>query len=138
MLGRVSSSDTLRSRHSFPNSATPDTIEGRRDALKVFLLWSIDRDLTDPAAITKPILENYQRHLWHWRKKGGMPLGVSTQRARLGTLKDYFAWLTKRNILTANPASELELPCQERHLPKQALGLRETRALLAVPNVLDP
>ena len=34
---------------------TPDTIEGRRDALKVFLIWSIDRDLTQPAAITKPI-----------------------------------------------------------------------------------
>ena len=32
-------------------------------------------------------------HLWHWRKKNGMPLGVSTQRARLGTLKDFFAWL---------------------------------------------
>ena len=117
---------------------TPDTIEGRRDALKVFLLWSIDRDMTHPAAITKPILESYQRHLWHWRKKNGMPLGVSTQRARLGTLKDYFAWLTKRNILTANPASELELPRQEKHLPKQALGLRETQALLAVPNILDP
>ncbi len=35
-------------------SLTIATIEGRRDALKVFLLWSIDRDLTHPAAITKP------------------------------------------------------------------------------------
>ncbi len=117
---------------------TPDTIEGRRDSLKVFLLWSGDRELTSPAAITKPILESYQRHLWHWRKKNGHPLGVSTQRARLGTLKSYFAWLAKQNILAANPASELELPRQERHLPKQALGIRETRALLAVPNIHDP
>ena len=38
---------------------TPDTIEGRRDALKVFLLWAQERDLTSPAAITKAILESY-------------------------------------------------------------------------------
>jgi integrase/recombinase XerD len=117
---------------------TPDSIEGRRDSLKVFLLWSIERDLTLPAAITKPILESYQRHLWHWRKKNGNPLGVSTQRARLGTLKSFFAWLTKQNLLIANPASELELPRQEKHLPKQALGLGETRAVLAIPNISDP
>jgi len=69
---------------------TPDTIEGRRDALKVFLLWAQERDLTQPAAITKAILESYQRHLWRWRKKNGMPLGISTQRSRLGALKDLF------------------------------------------------
>jgi site-specific recombinase XerC len=28
----------------------------------------------------------------------------------MSTLKDYFAWLTRQNLLTANPASELELP----------------------------
>ena len=40
--------------HLAVRNYTPDTIEGRRDALKVFLLWSIDRDITHPAAITKP------------------------------------------------------------------------------------
>jgi integrase/recombinase XerD len=102
---------------------TPDSIEGRRDSLKVFIIWSIERDLTLPAAISKPILESYQRHLWHWRKKNGNPLGVSTQRARLGTLQSFFTWLTKQNLRIVNPASDLELPRQEKHLPKQALGL---------------
>ena len=36
------------------------------------------------------------------------------------------------------PSQRAELPRQEKHLPKQALGLRETQALLAVPNILDP
>ncbi|MCB1133313.1 MAG: site-specific integrase, partial [Verrucomicrobiae bacterium] len=98
---------------------TPDTIEGRRDALKVFLLWTGERDLTNPAAITKPILESYQRHLWRWRKKNGKPLGISTQRGRLGTLKDFFSWLAKQNAIPANPASELELPRPEKRLPKE-------------------
>jgi len=59
---------------------TPDTIEGRRDALKGFLLWAHERELLGPDSITKPILESYQRHLWRYRKKNGKPLGISTQR----------------------------------------------------------
>jgi integrase/recombinase XerD len=117
---------------------TADTIEGRRDDLKVFLLWAQERDLTNSAAITKPILESYQRHLWRWRKKNGKPLGISTQRSRLGTLKDYFSWLTKRNLITANPASELELPRQEKRLPKEPLGLHQIKSILAVPDISDP
>jgi integrase/recombinase XerD len=117
---------------------TPDTIEGRRDALKVFLLWAHERELIIPTSITKPILESYQRHLWRWRKKNGMPLGISTQRGRLGTLKDYFAWLTKQNLIPANPASEIEMPRPEKRLPKEALGLQQIAAVLNIPDIHDP
>ena len=116
---------------------TADTIEGRRDALKVFLLWAQERELTDPTSITKAILESYQRHLWRWRKQNGKPLGISTQRSRLSTLKDYFAWLTKKNLIPANPASELELPRQEKRLPVQALTLSQVKAVLNVPDSTD-
>lgn len=117
---------------------TASTIEGRRDALKVFLLWTEERELLQPSEITKPILESYQRHLWRWRKQNGKPLGISTQRSRLSTLKDYFAWLTRQNILQANPASEIELPRQEKRLPTEALGLLEMSGILNVPDIADP
>lgn len=115
-----------------------DTIEGRRDALKVFLNWAGERDLTSPQQITKPILESYQRHLWRWKKKNGKPLGVSTQRSRLMTVKDYFAWLTKKDYLPANPASEIELPRAEKRLPKEALSQSQINAVLGVPDLDDP
>jgi len=117
---------------------TPDTIEGRRDALKVFLLWAHERELILPAAITKAILESYQRHLWRWRKKNGMPLGISTQRGRLGTLRDFFSWLTKQNLIPANPASELEMPRQEKRLPREALGIQQIAAVINIPDTRDP
>lgn len=117
---------------------TADTIEGRKDALKVFLLWANDRDLTAPAAITKPILESYQRHLWRWRKTNGKPLGISTQRSRLGTVKDFFAYLVKSNHIPANPASELEMPRPEKRLPKEPLGLHQIESVIAVPDTTDP
>lgn len=114
-----------------------DTIEGRRDALKVFILWAHDRELRDPAGITKLMLESYQRHLWRYRKANGKPLGISTQRSRLGTLKDYFAWLTRRNTIPANPASEIEMPRPEKRLPSECLGLEQMKSVLNVPDVRD-
>jgi integrase/recombinase XerD len=116
---------------------TADTIEGRRDALKVFVLWARERELRDPRSISKLVLESYQRHLWRYRKNNGRALGVATQRGRLSTLKDYFAWLTRQNTLAANPASELELPRAEKRLPVEALSVEQMRALLNVPDVSD-
>ena len=37
-------------------------------------------------SVTKPILESYQRWLWRYRKKNGKPLGISTQRSKLGAV----------------------------------------------------
>mgnify|MGYP000654552256 CR=1 FL=1 len=117
---------------------TPDTIEGRRDSLKTFVLWAHDRDLVTPESVSKTMLESYQRHLWRWRKPNGKPLGISTQRQRLSTLKDFFAYLTKQNHIPANPASEIELPRQEKRLPQEALSLQQVRAVLNVPDIRDP
>jgi len=125
--------DQLRARNY-----AEGTLEGRRDALKVFLAWASERDLKHAAHITRPILEAYQRALWRSTKANGQRLGWSTQRTRLGVLKDFFRWLTKQNVIMHNPASELELPRMEKRLPTAALTLTQVAALLAVPNVTDP
>jgi integrase/recombinase XerD len=62
---------------------SPRTIHGRRTYLKYFALWAIERGLTRPDEITKPILERYQRHLFHHRKTTGEPMSVRGQHARL-------------------------------------------------------
>ena len=90
------------------------------------------------AQVTRPILEAYQRALWRSTKANGQRVGWSTQRTRLGVLKDFFRWLTKQNVILHNPASELELPRMEKRLPTAALTLTQVEALLAVPNVADP
>lgn len=116
----------------------PGTIEGRRDAIKVFLNWCADRDLSRASQITRPILEAHQRWLWKYTKADGKRLGWSTQRSRVSTLKDWFRWMTKQNVLIHNPASEIELPRMEKRLPGAALTPAQIEALLAVPNVADP
>ncbi|MDD9923656.1 MAG: site-specific tyrosine recombinase XerC [Boseongicola sp.] len=123
----------LRVRHF-----TESTVVGRQESLRVFLVWAQERELTQPQEITKPILESYQRHLWRYRKKNGKPLGVSTQRGRLGAVKDYFSWLCRQNVLVANPASDLEMPRPQHRLPEQALSENEIESLMNVPDIGDP
>jgi len=114
------------------------TIEGRTDALKMFLAWASERDLKQASQITRPILEAYQRWLWRYIGRTGKPLGWTTQRAKLGTVKDWFRWMTRQNVILHNPASEIEMPRPEKRLPKEVLNLTEVERLLAIPDTTDP
>jgi len=114
------------------------TIETRGFDLNAFLSWAAERDLIGAGQITRLILEAYQRWLWRYQRPGGRRLGWSTQRAKLGALKQWFQWMTRQNVILHNPASELELPRPEKRLPQQALTRVEVERLLNVPDLSDP
>ena len=114
------------------------TREGRHTALRHFLAWAAERDITRAGEVTRLVLEAYQRWLWKLVRPGGRRLGWSSQRNRLTVLRDWFRWLTRQNVILHNPASELELPRPEKRLPTGALTVTQVDALLAIPNVLDP
>lgn len=116
---------------------SPETLDHRRDDLERFFGWAIERDLNEPEAITLPILEAYQRHVSRYRKENGKPLANRTQRKRLAAVQDYFRYLVRQGILTANPASELILPKNETRLPEQALTLAQVDDLMNVPDTGD-
>jgi len=111
-----------------------DTIDRREIALRRFIEWCDERGLHAPQDITKPILERYQRHLYYYRKSNGKPLALSTQHSFLAPLKTFFKWLTQENHLLYNPASELMLPKQPKHLPKEILSVEEVEQILAQPD----
>jgi len=117
---------------------SPTTVRGCYLDLRVFLTWAEERGLVEPERVTQPILESYQRWLWLYRKKNGKPLGVSSQRARLWVVRRLFAWLCRRHILWANPASEIEVPRGEKRLPIEGLSVAEVEEVLAQPNIGDP
>tara|TARA_B100001971_G_scaffold204780_1_gene221341 strand:+ start:1898 stop:2800 length:903 start_codon:yes stop_codon:yes gene_type:complete len=116
----------------------PRTIEARGKDLQAFFQWCQERELVRADAITKPILEAYQRHLYRHRKANGKPLGFTTQQSRLISIKAYFKWLTRQNHIPSNPASELELPRTERRLPMTPLTIREVETILIQPDLSDP
>jgi integrase/recombinase XerD len=113
-----------------------DTVRARRIALRRFIAWCNERGVADPREITKPIIERYQRHLFYYRKPDGAPLTTGTQHSCLAPLKSFFKWLARENHILYNPASELQLPRQPKHLPRTILSVAEVEAILmeAVPD----
>ncbi len=118
------------------------TVENREVYLRFFIEWCGDRGIVRPHEVTKPVLERYQRHLFHMRQTGGVnrgkPLSFRAQHSRLVPVRMYFKWLTRQNVLLWNPASELELPRLERRLPRFVLTAAEAETVLAQPDVSEP
>lgn len=117
---------------------SPRTVENRKVCLRYFLAWCEERDLKRPQAITKPILERYQRHLYYYRKANGEPLSFRSQAMRLIPVRAFFKWLARENYILYNPASELALPRAEKRLPKAVLSAEEAETVLAQPEVTKP
>jgi len=106
------------------------TVQNRESYLRYFISWCDERGLNRPNEITKPILENYQRYLYHYRKKNGEPLSVMSQQGRITPIRALFKWLARNNHLLYNPASDLELPRAEKRLPKAVLTESEAETIL--------
>jgi integrase/recombinase XerD len=101
-----------------------------------FIAWCRERGVERPSEVTRPVLESYQRTLFHYRKaKTGDPLSLRTQNRRVWPLCTFFRWLTKNNFLLQNPAVDIVLPKRERRLPRCVLTASEAEKVLAVPDV---
>ena len=67
--------------HQLEKHYSPRTVANRETYLRYFVGWADERGLKYPQEITKPILEAYQRYLFHHRKQDGQPF-VCAQPAR--------------------------------------------------------
>jgi integrase/recombinase XerD len=110
---------------------SPRTIAHQRFAIGRFIAWCEARGLDRPQDVTRPILERYQRHVFHHRKRNGQPLTVTAQLGLLLPLQAWFKWMTKQNHLLYNPAADLDLPRKPKALPKGLLTVAEVETVLA-------
>ncbi len=113
------------------------TVKGRRVHIGSFLDWCAERGISEPVEVTRTVLEAYQRHVFHYRKKNGEPLGFTGQHDRLVPLRVWFRWMAKHHHILHNPASELELPRLGMRLPKAVLTAAEAEQVIAQTNVHD-
>jgi integrase/recombinase XerD len=113
-------------------------VYGRAKELMRFVLWCEERGLRRPAEVTKPILERYQRWLFHYRKRNGHPLGASTQYGAIVVVRGYFRWLARENLVLSNPAADLVLPRLGKRLPQAILSPAEVELVLNQPDVKTP
>ena len=114
------------------------TVRNRQVHIGFFLQWCKERGLTEPVEITRPVLERYQRHLFHYRKKNGEPLSFRSQHSCLVPLRVWFRWMTRQNHILHNPASELELPRLGRALPKNIFSVQEVERIMQLCEIEEP
>jgi integrase/recombinase XerD len=123
---------------------SPETVRGRRIALRQFIAWADARGLSEPGEVTNRILALYQRHLFARRtgrtrgEADGAPLTLGTQFGYLMALRGWFRWLAAEAAIPADPAAGLALPRLPRHLPRALLGVAETEAVLAAADPSTP
>lgn len=117
---------------------SPTTIEGRTKYLGYFTTWAEERGITQPTEVSRPVLQRYQRHLFHRRKSDGNPLTFQTQLAALIAIRGLFGWLVRESRILYNPASDLDLPRIEHRLPRAVLTAAEAEVVLAQPDLTDP
>lgn len=122
-----------RSVHNF----SQETNRRHDSNIRRFVHWCEERGLDDPRNVTKPILEQYKKHLYYHRKTNGEPMSVNGQITILGSLKTWFKWLTRENHLLYNPASELEVPKKNQQLPRHLLSIDDIKTLMNVPDVTE-
>ncbi len=134
--------DALAARfleHLSARGYSPSGVESHHWALKQFVSWADSRGLSRPEPFTRPLLEQYQLFLFHYRSpRTQQPLATNSQLARLGCVRRFFAWLCRSGVLAANPAADLDLPRkQARNLPK-SLSEPEITRLLELPDLSSP
>ena len=110
-----------------------NTLHRRESDIRRFVGWCDERSLNHPNQITKPILERYQRYLFHYRQADNKPLSASTQNLYITSIKQFFKYLTQQNYLLYNPASELQVIKQPSRLPV-VLSEQEIESLMQQPN----
>jgi integrase/recombinase XerD len=124
--------DWMRSRNY-----SEATVANRTAYLRRFATWCADRGVTQPREVTRPILERYQRHLFHYRRPNGQPISFRSQGVQITAVRMFFRFLTRNSHVLYNPGADLELPKAEIRLPRAVLTASEAEQVLAQPDLSD-
>ena len=132
------------------NYAGP-TIETQRMLMRWFAAYAEERGVLHLRAVTRSLVERYQKHLYTLRVRiGGGPrcyergvgtlraLSIAGQHGRLWAVVRFFRWCVRAGHLEHSPAGCIELPRLPKKLPKPALTVAEVERIVAMPNLDTP
>lgn len=120
-----------------------ETLKHYRNILLELVAFCALRDVVDVRQVSRQVLEQYQRHLFHRRREQGPDAGehltLATQRTRITVVRTFFRFLVRQGVLESNPAADLDMPPIEQKLwHKRGLTLEEAEHVLLQPLVHTP
>jgi len=111
------------------------TIDEYARYIKYFAEWIYNKsDKRHPKDVTKEDIYQFQTHLFNYKTQKGAHLVLATQGKRLRAIKSFFRFLSKRDLILYDPTTGLELPKEEKSLPRGILTRHEVRKLLNKPD----
>ena len=117
----------------------PDTLDRAAYSLRKFSAWCEERGIFRPSEVTRPILERYQRYLFHSiNPRTDRPIGMATQSTYLTTLRSFFRFLTRQHLVLYNPAADIEIPRRDKRLPRNILTAEEVDRFVIQPDLNTP
>lgn len=115
-----------------------ETVFNRLKALHRFADWCEARGMANAADVTRPVVERYQRWLYNYRQRNGRALASSSQSHHLTSIRQFYRWLQRENLVPSNPAYDLELPRAETRLPRVILSSQEAERVMQQPDLSTP
>lgn len=112
------------------------TIKNYVHCMKGLSNWMSETGIEGMQDITAEDIADYQvyLHSGYTTARNGR-LSVGAQCVRLYAAKTFFTFLSRRRYISDNPTIELELPSRPERLPRDVLTKRETKRILAAPNI---
>ncbi len=111
---------------SVEKGLSSNTLESYQRDLRKFFLFLRGKNINEIVKISRIIITDF---LMEQREKG---LAPSTLTRNLASIRSFYQFLLKEQIITENPAVELETPRAEKKLPK-VLSFNEIELLLEQP-----
>ncbi len=111
---------------------SPATIKTYSEHVQIFLDAAGSGDIRQ---VTQKAIESYIVGLFDHKTKDGKPYRVSTICVKIRSIKRFFEYLEKSNVIFINPAERITEPQKEKDRIKSTLSPTEVDCILHQPNL---
>ena len=118
-------------------SFTEGSIQTYLDDVRFFLRFLLKNNISDLREITKQTINDYQNYLFYYKTRNKKTLHSSTQSRKLIIVKAFLQSMADLSLILFNPASDIELPRQEKRLPRNILKFKEIEKIESMINNKD-
>lgn len=112
---------------------SPESLQVRRQSVEYFIRWK--KEAGGSLEVQDVCLEDLKAYIEHLRARN---LSLNTVSTWTYSLKCFFEYLEKNQIVLINPAEKLESPRLGERLPKNILSEEEVLKLLNAPDLTKP
>jgi len=119
--------------HLQTRNYSPETIERHRLQLKKWVAFCAKQGIQGLPEVTAKHIRDFQVYMYELRKKDGKPYHVASQNGTLEVVHCLLRWAFREELITTDPAKQIEYAKEPQRLPRSILTTTEMRRILNAP-----